>query len=335
MHVSNHLISPEVSIVGGVVAALLIGVAVIKTHKEQPSSKRLTLAGILGAFVFAAQMFNFPIGALGCSGHLVGGVLLAAMLGPWLGFLTLSGVLTLQALVFADGGIMTLGWNIVNMAALGSLVAYPLIFRPIIKASAATARCLTASIVTSVAALSLGAMAVVFESTLSGNAALPFAEFMANMLPIHLLIGAIEGATCGVILLLVARREPALLEAYRSRLGSLRINYKRVFTIFALASLVVGGIFSLMASSHPDGLEWAIGKTLGGEVIEITNRTHLAAESLQQSIALAPDYEGSYTGLWATAAILLCTWLFVGTSGSRRKESQAEAQPLASTPRRK
>jgi cobalt/nickel transport system permease protein len=140
MHVSNHLISPEVSIVGGVVAALLIGVAVIKTHKEQPSSKRLTLAGILGAFVFAAQMFNFPIGALGCSGHLVGGVLLAAMLGPWLGFLTLSGVLTLQALVFADGGIMTLGWNIVNMAALGSLVAYPLIFRPIIKASAATAK---------------------------------------------------------------------------------------------------------------------------------------------------------------------------------------------------
>lgn len=321
MHVSNHLISPESAILGGVIATALIAVAVVKSRKEA-SPKRLALAGVLGAFVFAAQMFNFPIATIGCSGHLVGGILLAAILGPWLGFLTLSGVLVLQSVLFADGGIMALGWNILNMAALSSLVAYPLIFKPLVRSTTATSRVFVATLLSSIVALTLGALGVVVESSTAGISALPAAEFMGYMIPIHLLFGAIEGIACGAILLFVARREPALLEAYRTRCQSLRINHKRVFATFTIAALVIGGLFSLMASSLPDGLEWSIAKTLGDQMMGLSSGVQMAADNLQQSIALAPDYAGSYTGLVATAGILLITWVLTRGGASRKEEQQ-------------
>lgn len=324
MHVSNHLISPEAAILGGVVATTLVVVAV-KQLRGKLSNQRLAMAGVLGAFVFAAQMFNYPLATIGCSGHLVGGVLLAALLGPWLGFLTLSGVLLLQSLLFADGGIMALGWNIINMAAIGALVAYPLIFRPMTKASFSSQRVFSATLLASFAAIVLGALAVVAESSASGISSLPSGEFVGYMLPIHLLIGACEGLIGGAILLLVARREPALLESYGARCKPLRVNYKRAFATFAISALVIGGIFSLMASSHPDGLEWAINQTLSGDVLQATSSAQLAAESLQQRMALAPDYVGSYTGLIATATILLATWIFVGFGSPKHSVAQQKA----------
>ena len=79
--------------------------------------------GVMGAFIFAAQMLNFSIPGTGSSGHIVGGILLASMLGPWAAFLTLSSVIIIQCLVFADGGLMAIGCNIINMAAMSTLVA--------------------------------------------------------------------------------------------------------------------------------------------------------------------------------------------------------------------
>lgn len=319
MHVSNHLISPEAAILGGAVATTLIVVAVAQLRKHPVPKQRLRLAGVLGAFVFAAQMLNYPLATIECSGHLVGGVLLAALLGPWLGFLTLSGVLLLQTLLFADGGIMALGWNIVNMAAIGALVAYLLIFRPLMRSSISTRSVMTASLLASFGAITLGALAVVAESGASGITALPTAQFMGYMLPVHLAIGVIEGLLSGITLSLVARREPALLEAYATRCKPLCVNYQRAFTSFAIAALLMGGIFSLMASSHPDGLEWAISRTLGGEALAASDSSQMAAEALQMRMALAPDYGGSFTGLLATAAILLATWLIVGIDRGKRK----------------
>lgn len=320
MHVSNHLISPEAAILGGVVAAVLIVVATTKL-RGKTSPKRLALAGTLGAFVFAAQMLNFPLATIDCSGHLVGAILLAALLGPWLGFLTLSGVLLLQSLLFADGGVMALGWNIINMAAIGALVVYPLIFRPIVRAKNSSARVMAASLLASFVAIVLGATAVVAESSASGITLLPAGEFLGFMLPIHLLIGIAEGVISATILFIVAKREPALLDAYSASCRPLRIDYKRTFATFAIAALLIGGLFSLMASSHPDGLEWAIGRTLGGEALPLSNGTQLTIEALQQRMALAPDYEGPYTGLIATAAILLATWALVGFGSPSRKEA--------------
>ena len=145
MHMSDGLISTPVAAVAAVAAAALIGVAGFKVKKStRPGIVPLT--GVLGAFVFAAQMVNFSIPGTGSSGHIIGGVLLAAFLGPWAAFLALSSVLIIQCLLFADGGLLALGCNIVNMAAMSCLVAYPLVFRPLIGRGASTLRLMCASV---------------------------------------------------------------------------------------------------------------------------------------------------------------------------------------------
>lgn len=319
MHVPNHLTSPESAILGGVVAAVLIGVAISKTRKSNAAKSRIPLAGVLGAFVFAAQMLNIPIADIGFSGHLVGGVLLASMLGPWLGFLTLSGVLAIQALLFADGGIMALGWNIVNMAAIGCLVAYPLVFAPIAKRSTSPARSFGAALAASLTAVVLGSAGVVAEVAASGSALLPAAKFAGFMLTVHLAIGLLEGLISGTIIALVAKREPALLESNTLRGKPLRLNQKRALVGFAVASLLIGGIFSLLSSERPDGLEWSVEKSLTEEPLAYTSEVQQSADTLQQSIAIAPDYAGDYTGLLATAGILLVAWI---TSPPVRKKEE-------------
>ena len=132
---SDTLISPPVFIATSIIAAGLIFVATRRIGQpradeqlDQATSaerrRRLVpLMGVMGALIFAAQMLNFTIPATGSSGHIVGGVLLAAVLGPWAGFLTLTSILVVQCLLFADGGLMTLGCNVLNMAALSCLVA--------------------------------------------------------------------------------------------------------------------------------------------------------------------------------------------------------------------
>ena len=161
--------------------------------------------GVMGAFVFAAQMLNFAIPGTGSSGHIVGGILLCAMLGTRAAFVTLSSVIMLQCLLFADGGLLALGCNIINMAAMSCLVAYPAVYRPIAGDGASAGRIFAASILSSVVALELGAVAVVVETSLSGIAQLPPARFLAFMLPIHLLIGLGEGIATGSVLCAVRR----------------------------------------------------------------------------------------------------------------------------------
>ena len=318
MHVPNHLISPEAAILGGVVAVALIGVAIAKVRRTELGSK-LPLVGVMGAFVFAAQMLNFSFGDAGFSGHLIGAVLLAAMFGKWVGFLTLSGVLTLQALLFADGGVMALGWNIVNMAAVGSLVVYPLIFEPLMKRNTSAGTTFVAGLLTSIAAVVVGALGIVAEAALSGSI-LPAGEFLGYMLPTHIAIGVGEGLITGAILALASKREPALLECNKRRTKALRTNFKGAIAAFSISALLIGGSLSMIASERPDGLEWSIEKSMkGGEFVAVDD-VHRSADALQESIAVAPDYEGDYTGLIATAGILLLAW--VGSGSKRKKEDK-------------
>ncbi len=308
MHTPNHLLSPEVSLLGGAVALTLLGVAISKVSRDPSTRAKGPLAITLGAFVFALQMLNFAIGDVGCSGHLIGGILLAALLGKWLGFVTLSGVLLLQALLFADGGIMTLGWNILNMSALGCLVAYPLVFMPIIRRGTSAFRLFVAGTLSSILAVELGALGIVAESAASGSA-LPTWEFMGFMLPVHLIIGAIEGVITGVILALVGTHQPAMVDGFAPRSQSLRVKPQGVIAGFALSALLLGGVFSLMASERPDGLEWSISRSLDGSQMVASHPMHTSATRLQESMAVAPDYEGDYTGLLTTAGILLLAWV--------------------------
>ena len=122
MHIPDNFLSPPVWAALDCIA--VPAVAWVSRKAEQcTDSSRLPLLGVLGAFVFAAQMINFPVG-VGASGHLVGGTLLACLLGPWPAALALTAILILQALVFQDGGVLALGANVVNMALLGVLAGY-------------------------------------------------------------------------------------------------------------------------------------------------------------------------------------------------------------------
>ena len=199
MHMADALISPEV---GGAMWAVTAGLVAwsAKKLKEDPDEGRIPLMGVLGAFIFAAQMINFSIPATGSSGHLGGGMILAALLGPYAAFLTLASVLVVQALFFADGGLLALGCNIFNMGFFTCFVAYPLIYRLIAGTGRNRNRILAASVLSSAAALQLGAFSVVLQTVASGISELPFGTFVMLMQPIHLAIGIVEGfVTAGVI----------------------------------------------------------------------------------------------------------------------------------------
>ena len=311
MHMSDALVSPPVFLAAGAVSIALLGTAVRRVKRdcggENPRADRaertVPLMGVMGAFVFAAQMINFAIPGTGSSGHLVGGILLAALLGPWAAFIVLASVLVLQCLVFADGGFMALGTNIFNMAALSCLVAYPLVFRPLMRPGAQPRRIVVASMLASVAALGLGALAVVLETEASGITALPFGRFLLFMLPIHLVIGLGEGAATAAVLCVVQRYRPDLLDgaAPHRKQGTYRL-----LAVVAAAALLLAASFSWLASSDPDGLEWSIEQVAGGELPEAGSESlRRAAADLQRRTALMPDYDTSLAGIEGSGASLL------------------------------
>lgn len=130
MHMADALLSPAV---GGAMLVVSSGVLAysIRDIRRDFQESRIPLMGVAGAFVFAAQMVNFAIPGTGSSGHIGGAVLLAALLGPSPAFLVMAGVLLIQALFFADGGLLAWGCNLFNLGFFGCYLAYPYLFRPL------------------------------------------------------------------------------------------------------------------------------------------------------------------------------------------------------------
>src|SRR5437588_12757165 len=122
MHIPDNFLSTPVWVALDAISIPAAGLMVRRAGREMEDT-RVPLMGVMGAFVFAAQMINFPVG-LGTSGHLVGGTLLACLLGPWAAALVVAAILIVQALIFQDGGVLALGANIINMALMGVLVGY-------------------------------------------------------------------------------------------------------------------------------------------------------------------------------------------------------------------
>ncbi len=304
MHMSDTLISPAVAVATSIVAAALVVVATRKIGREnsRATTHLVPLMGVMGALVFAAQMLNFAIPATGSSGHIVGGVLLAAVLGEWAGFLTLTSVIIVQCLLFADGGLMTLGCNVLNMAALSCLVAYPLIFKPLIHNHNSPSRWAAASIATSITALAMGALAVTIETELSGITALSYGRFLSFMLPIHLLIGVGEGLATAAVIASLRRYRPDLLFDSTEPTARPRSQF---IAITVVATLLVASVAGTVASSRPDGLEWSIERTTAGvEIAESQSPLHHRAARIQRTTALLPDYEASMAGLVGVGATL-------------------------------
>jgi cobalt/nickel transport system permease protein len=247
--------------------------------------------GVMGAFVFAAQMINFTIPATGSSGHIGGGILLAAMIGGFPALLSISAVLIIQCLFFADGGLLALGCNIFNMGVIPCLIVYPLIFKPLVKKGIAFGSITSASIAAVVVSLQLGAFCVVLETQLSGITALPFPTFLLLMQPIHLAVGVAEGIITAAILCFVYKMRPEIMEnAYSGTAIQSGVPVRNAIITLAVAAVLTGGILSLFASSYPDGLEWAIEKTAGTTEIETANPIIKETAQVQGAVALMPDY---------------------------------------------
>ncbi len=285
MHMADALLSPVVGGVFWAASAGLIGYSAKKISKEDDIAKT-PLMGVMGAFIFAAQMINFAIPGTGSSGHLGGGLLLTALLGPWRAFITLASVLVVQCLFFADGGLLALGCNIFNLAFFPAFIAYPFIFQKIAGKGEQPYRLATGSILAAVAGLELGAFSVVIETILSGNTDLPFGTFAAFMLPIHLAIGLVEGVVTWAVLAFVHRVQPSLLTG-----DTTHRSVRPILAVFAIAALLTGGVIAYVASENPDGLEWAIGKT-GAAEEPAGNHGGIVGHlgHLQKKLSFLPDY---------------------------------------------
>ncbi len=285
MHMADALLSPVTGGAFWIASGALIGYSAKKITEEHDVMKT-PLMGVLGAFVFAAQMINFSIPGTGSSGHLGGGLLLTVLLGPYRAFITLASVLIIQCLFFADGGLLALGCNIFNLAFFPAFIAYPFIYRIIAGNAPTPGKLAAGSMMAATAGLLMGAFFVVFETLVSGITELPFSTFVLFMLPVHLAIGIIEGLVTWGVLAFVARTDPALLVPAKS---SVRPRF--TFALFAVLALLVGSVVSWFASSQPDGLEWSIKKVTGSaEFSPAGNPVHEALAAFQQKMAFLPDY---------------------------------------------
>lgn len=298
MHMSDALLSPVVGGTFWAVSAGMIGWSARKSAADSDGSKTV-LMGVLGAFVFAAQMINFTIPGTGSSGHIGGGLLLAVLLGPWRAFITLASVLVIQALFFADGGLLALGCNIFNMAFIPAFIAWPFIYRPIAGSGDSPVRLATASIAAATLGLLAGAFSVVLQTTMSGISDLPFNTFMLFMLPIHAAIGITEGVLTWGVLAFIRSTEPGLLQT-TSETRAPKTGF--VTASLFVAALAIGGTLSWFASSNPDGLEWSIAKVTGKEELASPDEhAHELLAGLQEQAAILPDYDFRHTDNQATS----------------------------------
>ncbi|MGB4600167.1 MAG: energy-coupling factor ABC transporter permease [Trichlorobacter sp.] len=343
MHMADALISPPVGAAMWAVSAATIAYSSAKIRKGLDDHVT-PLMGVLGAFLFAAQMINFSIPATGSSGHLGGGLLLAILLGPHAAFLTLASVLVVQALFFADGGILALGCNIFNIGFIPAFIVYPLVYKQLIGTAQNSTRQKTAIILSAMIALQLGPLCVVLETCLSGISALPFSTFLLFMQPIHLAIGIVEGIITLAIVSFVRKARPEiLLDALAARPVDPH-PVKKLVLAFLAAAIITGGLVSWFASENPDGLEWAIAKVTGQEALQGATGIHTALATLQEKSALLPDYSIKAKtaaaptdpyGRWGTTASgllgVLLTLSGITLSGiALRKTAALSRKPLPS-----
>ncbi len=316
MHMADALVSPAVA--GTMYAASALAAAYsVKKVKEEDNPKMVPVMGVMGAFVFATQMINFTIPGTGSSGHLCGGLLVSALLGPYAGFLTMIGVLLIQCLMFADGGLLALGCNVWNMAFYGCFLG-SFIWKTFNKKGASPKSIVLASILGCMISLQLGAFSVTIETLLSGITDLPFSAFVLAMQPIHLAIGLVEGLITAAVLVFVYHARPELLYGVNTEEEG-KFSYKKTLGILAGLVAVIGGVLSLFASTHPDGLEWAIERLTGSTELESAGGIYDTTSSVQEFTSLLPDYafKGSESALGTTvsglvgAAMVLVFCVFV------------------------
>jgi cobalt/nickel transport system permease protein len=258
MHAPDGFLTAGTAMATGAISVSTVTIA-LKQAKEQMTEKMVPLAGIAAAFVFAAQMFNFPVAA-GTTGHLLGGALAAILLGPHVGALVVTVVVVVQALAFADGGLTALGYNVLNMAiipAYGGYAAYSG-FRRILPHGrrgvvAATGLAAGVSVIFSAAAFSI-------QWLFGATAPVPFDTVFGAMVGVHTMIGIGEGVISALTVGAVLSARPDLVfgasDLDRAQLEESDRAPLRVFVIASvLVTMLLATVVSQFAVDDPDGLE--------------------------------------------------------------------------------
>jgi cobalt/nickel transport system permease protein len=319
MHIPDGFLNPATVAATGALAAAGLGVALRRARSHLPPS-RVPLLGLAAAFVFAAQMINFPV-AGGTSGHLIGAVLVSVLLGPSATVVVLSAVLMVQCLMFADGGISAIGANILNMGIIGGVGGWA-IYRVVSSLVAGLfGRILAAAFA---AWCSTVLAAVVCAGELAASHTVSWSLALPAMAGVHMLIGIGEGIITALVLTAVARSRPELL-AWEVSTGARR-PYGTLLAYGALIALGVAMFASPFASSWPDGLD---------RTAELLGFARLASPAAIP--APIPDYSmpgipssvvaTSIAGAAGTIVVFVLAWIFARAIVPR------EQDPRASDPR--
>lgn len=258
MHAPDGFLNAGTAVATGLLSAGTIGAALRQT-REQLGDKQVPLAGLSAAFIFAAQMFNFPV-AGGTTGHLLGGTLAAILLGPWVGAVVVTVVVVVQALAFADGGLTALGYNVLNMAVVTAFGGWA-IFRLARRLLPDTAGgVVLATGLASGLSVVLAAMAFSIEWLFGATAPVPFDTVFGAMVGVHTLIGIGEGLISGMAVGAVLAVRPDLIYGARDldRASAARkpVIGMRGFVIGGiLVTMLMAVVVSQFAAPDPDGLE--------------------------------------------------------------------------------
>ena len=284
MHIPDGFLSGVVAIIGWVLAIAAIGYALRQT-RDQLGDKQVPLMGVLAAFIFAAQAINFPV-AGGTSGHLLGATLAAIVMGPWAATLIMASVIGIQALIFQDGGLVVLGFNIVNMGVIGAFTGH-LVYTWLRRAMGEGRNSLlVAGAVGAWLSVMLGATATSIELVVSGTA--PLGVALPAMLGVHTLIGIGEALiTVGALAFIYATRRD-LLQIGENAPG----QASSAWVVVGLLIALVVSVFSFAASASPDGLE------------RVAEDSGFLSHALDPFYQILPDYTIPFIGNKLVSGIL-------------------------------
>jgi len=287
MHIPDGFLDAKTAATTGALSALGVGLALHRVRRDLPP-RRVPLLGLAAAFLFAAQMVNFPV-AGGTSGHLVGGALVAALLGPGAAVVVLTTVLIVQCFLFADGGVTALGANIFNMGIINSVAGY-FIYRALSALLPGVRGRVTAIAFAGWAATVLAAISCAGELAWSGT--VPWSAGFPAMTSVHLLIGVGEGLISALVFLAIQRTRPELISGTGPAGGGAR-HRGELLGYGLLVTFGVAVFVAPFACSWPDGLD------------SVAAKWGLAPHKMITYLpAPAPDYQ--IPGLhWAVGATAL------------------------------
>jgi cobalt/nickel transport system permease protein len=226
MHAPDGFINAPVSLGTGAVSASILAIALNKA-KNELDEKAAPMAGLVAAYVFAAQMLNFPV-ALGTSGHLLGGALAAILIGPWTGMIAVSVVVILQALLFADGGLTALGFNVFNMGIITVFSGW-FVFILLTKFLKGRSGIVIAAFIAALISVPVSAISFVFQYAIGGTGTLDVLDVLVAMFSVHVLIGIGEGLITALTISAVLALRPDLVFGARGKIKTeLQIKESKV-----------------------------------------------------------------------------------------------------------